>query len=143
MRTIIPKAVKRAIVSQHDSNDCGAASLLSVIRYYQGDSNLERLKIASGTTKNGTTLLGLKEALAELDIQADGYMGSIEELKKEKRPSILHVTIDNSFNHYVVCYGFEGSRFHIVDPLVGYKPLDEETLARLWESKKLLLVESV
>lgn len=141
MHTTVPKSLKCAIVSQHDSNDCGAACLLSIIKYYKGDSNLESLKIESGTTKNGTTLLGLKEALSQHNIQSDGYLGTIEELKKEKRPAILHVTIDNSFNHYVVCYGFKDEKFHIIDPLIGYDSVDEKTLENIWESKKLLLIE--
>jgi len=142
LHTPIPKSIRKAIVSQHDSNDCGAACLLSIVKFYKGYSNLERLKIASGTTKNGTTLLGLKEALENFKIKSNGYIGTIEELKKEKRPSILHVTIDNSFNHYVVCYGFNGSRFHIIDPLIGYQAVNQKSLEEIWESKKLLLIES-
>jgi ATP-binding cassette subfamily B protein len=62
MQAAIPKRLKKAVVSQYDSNDCGAACLLSILKFYGINENLEILKAVSGTTKNGTTLLGLQEA---------------------------------------------------------------------------------
>ena len=39
------------IVLQEGSKDCGAASLLSIIRYYGGDISLDRLIDMTKTTK--------------------------------------------------------------------------------------------
>ena len=56
------KRIKKSVVLQHDQNDCGVACLLSLIRYYGGNQSLEKLREYSGTTRQGTTLLGLYQA---------------------------------------------------------------------------------
>ena len=45
---------KKLIVLQEGNKDCGAASLLSVIRYYGGDISLDRLIELTKTNKEGT-----------------------------------------------------------------------------------------
>lgn len=143
MQALVPKDIKKAVVSQHDSNDCGAACLVSVLRFYGKNENLEKVKSLSGTTKNGTTLLGLQEAFLGFDIKSNGYQAEITDLKSEKNPAILHVTIDNSYNHYIVCFGFKNGQFNIVDPLSGFTRLDSVELEKIWKSRKLLLIEEV
>lgn len=54
------KRIEKTIVLQHDASDCGVACLLSLIRYYDGEISLAGLREISGTTKQGTTLLGLR-----------------------------------------------------------------------------------
>ena len=41
---------KNYIVLQENNSDCGAASLLSIIRYYGGDMSLDRLTEITKTT---------------------------------------------------------------------------------------------
>ena len=45
--------------------------LLSLIQYYGGSNNLEKLRELSGTTKQGTTLLGLYQAANKLGFTVD------------------------------------------------------------------------
>ena len=45
---------KNLIVLQEGNKDCGAACLLSIIRYYGGDISLERLINLTKTDKEGT-----------------------------------------------------------------------------------------
>nr|MBP6756349.1 hypothetical protein [Bacteroidia bacterium] len=49
-------------VLQHDMSDCGVACLLSIIKYYNGSGSLERLRELSGTSIQGTSMLGLQQA---------------------------------------------------------------------------------
>jgi len=51
---------------QHDQSDCGVACLRSVLRYFDSDASLERLREMSGTTQQGTTMLGLLQAAQTL-----------------------------------------------------------------------------
>jgi len=53
------KELQQTFTLQHDHSDCGVACLLSLIQYYGGSNHLEKLRELSGTTKQGTTLLGL------------------------------------------------------------------------------------
>ena len=58
----IEKTAAKTLVRQQDQSDCGVACLASIIRYYGGQANLERLRELSGTSRQGTTLLGLYQA---------------------------------------------------------------------------------
>ena len=53
------KHIEKTHTLQLDQSDCGVACLLSVIKLYEGNNSLEKLRELSGTTKQGTTMLGL------------------------------------------------------------------------------------
>jgi ATP-binding cassette subfamily B protein len=71
---------EKTFVLQHDETDCGAACLLSLIRYYGGDSSLAYLREISGTSMQGTTLLGLYQAAGKMGFKADGCEADIDAL---------------------------------------------------------------
>lgn len=65
------KELNKTFVLQHDASDCGVACLLSIIiRYYGGSTTLQYLRELSGTTKQGTTLLGLYQAAGQVGFDA-------------------------------------------------------------------------
>ena len=57
-KSILQRA-EQAFIHQKDQSDCGVACLASVIQFYGGEQKLEHVRELSGTTKTGTTLLGL------------------------------------------------------------------------------------
>ena len=73
------KHLQQTFTQQHDQSDCGVACLLSIIQYYEGSNNLEKLRELSGTTKQGTTLLGLYQAANKLGF-TDSCGHSFQEL---------------------------------------------------------------
>ena len=71
-------------VLQQGASDCGVACLLSIIRFYGGDSTLEHLRELSGTSIQGTSLLGLQQAATKLGFQAEAFeVEDLEVFKKE------------------------------------------------------------
>lgn len=58
--------IQSSIELQQDQSDCGVACLLSVIKYYGGNSSIETIRKLSGTNITGTTLLGLYQAATSL-----------------------------------------------------------------------------
>ncbi|MCF6348902.1 MAG: cysteine peptidase family C39 domain-containing protein, partial [Flavobacteriaceae bacterium] len=132
------KLLNKSLVLQHDQSDCGVACLLSVINYYEGDNSLEKLRELSGTTKQGTTLLGLYQAANELGFTANGNEADIQALIDHKEPLILHVVIDERLQHYLVCYGYENGKFKIGDPAKGITTYTKEELEKIWKSKTCL-----
>ena len=56
---------KNFIVLQHGNKDCGAAALLSIIRYYGGDMSLERIIEMTKTGKDGTNFYNISLAAVE------------------------------------------------------------------------------
>lgn len=134
------KHLKKNHVVQHDASDCGVACLLSIIRFHGGDASLDELRRQSGTHKQGTTLLGLYQAAETLGFDASGKEGTIEHLKKNKEPLILHVVTPEQRSHYMVCYGWEKDRFVIGDPAEGIVFLTEEELSSQWISRACMVL---
>ncbi len=123
---------------QHDSSDCGAACLASVTRYWGGSCTIECIRNASGTTQYGATMLGLYQAAAKLGIEATGYEASVDDIISYKGILILHIRLPEGLEHYVVCYGFENSRFVIWDPAKGIDYYSVDHLKSVWHSRKCL-----
>lgn len=138
--------LRNSIVYQQDQSDCGVACLLSIIKYYGGNSTLEILRKLSGTNITGTTLLGLYQAANSLGFNTEGCEADLATLFKHPCPVILHVLIDDKLEHYVVCYGtkvIENNElvFIIGDPANGIVYFKESELSTIWKSKICLTLE--
>ena len=92
------KELNKTFVLQHDASDCGVACLLSIIRYYGGSTTLQYLRELSGTTKQGTTLLGLYQAAGQVGFDAKGCETDILSLKEHGSPVILHLVLDGNLS---------------------------------------------
>jgi ATP-binding cassette, subfamily C, bacteriocin exporter len=123
---------------QHDRSDCGVACLSSIIQFYHGFVAIEKLRELSGTTQQGTTLLGLYQGAQKCGFDTEGGQAGTDYLKTRKNPCIIHVVSDEVLQHYVVCYGFKNGRFSIGDPAVGMVSYSEEQLKAIWQSQCLL-----
>ena len=64
--------MKKYIVKQEDEFDCGACSLLSIIKYYDGYVPLEVIKIDTLTNEMGTNLYNIKTASIKYGFDASG-----------------------------------------------------------------------
>jgi ATP-binding cassette subfamily B protein len=130
--------IRKCSVLQHDSTDCGAACLVSLIKYFGGESTIEKIRNLSGTSQSGASLLGLYQAAQKSGMDATGYEASIKDIINYNNVLILHVTPEEGYEHYIINYGFAEGRFIIWDPAVGLKFLSEEELNKIWISKKCL-----
>jgi len=135
------KKIKKTLKLQLDQSDCGVACLKSIVKYYGGDISLEKLREMSGTSKQGTTLLGLYQVANQIGFTAEGNEADIQALIDHGKPVILHLTIENKLQHYVVCYGFENNMFIIGDPAKGIINYNQEELEKVWVSKACLTLE--
>jgi ATP-binding cassette subfamily B protein len=132
------KLITKTHILQHDQSDCGVACLLSLIQYYGGSNTLEKLRELSGTTKQGTTLLGLYQTANSIGFTAEGNEADTQALIDHASPLILHVVIEEKLQHYVVCYGFKDNKFIIGDPGKGIVYYTKEELESVWVSKSCL-----
>lgn len=135
------KHLQQTFTLQHDQSDCGVACLLSLIQYYGGSNYLEKLRELSGTTKQGTTLLGLFQAANQIGFSAEGNEADLQAIIDHKEPLILHVVIEERLQHYVVCYGYKNGKFIIGDPSKGITTYTKEELERIWKSKTCLTLK--
>ncbi|WP_428231167.1 peptidase domain-containing ABC transporter [Flavobacterium sp.] len=137
------KHIEKTYVLQLDQSDCGVACLLSIIKLNHGNQSLEKLREISGTTKEGATMLGLYQAANQLGFTAEGCEADIQALIDHKQPVILHVSIENRLQHYVVCYQYnEKKGFLIGDPAKGISTLSIAELEKIWISKTCLTLET-
>ncbi len=105
---------------------------------------IERIRELSGTSAEGTTLLGLYQAAQELDLHAEGYQATIEQLRTLENPAILHVVKNNAALHFLVCYVYDEKKdtFLVSDPAErALKSIPSDELEQMWESHTLLLVK--
>ena len=135
------KLIKKTFQLQHDQSDCGVACLKTLVQYYGGDISLEKLRGLSGTSKQGTTLLGLYQVANQIGFSAEGNEADIQALVDHGKPAVLHVTVDNQLQHYVICYGIEKDVFIIGDPARGIVHYTKEELEKIWVSKACLTIE--
>ena len=136
------KHIEKTHTLQLDQSDCGVACLMSIIKLNGGSNSIEKLRELSGTTKQGTTMLGLYQVANKIGFIAEGCEADIQALIDHKQPVILHVVIENQLQHYVVCYLYdEKLGFLIGDPAKGIYYLSEAALDKIWVSKSCLTLK--
>jgi ATP-binding cassette, subfamily C, bacteriocin exporter len=133
------KAIRKSYVKQQDQSDCGVACMVSLVRFFGGDCSLESLREASGTNKQGTTLLGLYQTAQVIGLQAEPLEATeTTQLKSLNSPAILHVVLEEKRQHYVIYHGFLNGKYILLDPDKGLVFMELAELDLLWKSKALL-----
>ncbi|MHA8103958.1 peptidase domain-containing ABC transporter [Aquirufa nivalisilvae] len=134
---------KPFIIKQQGQSDCGVSCLLSIIRYYGGNSSFEYLRRISGTTLHGTSMLGLKQAAQRMNLDAEAF--EVEDFsvfnKEAIFPCILHIHMEGNLEHFIICFkapSNESIHYIIGDPASGIEFWTEEKLLLHWKSKTLL-----
>lgn len=125
-------------VLQASEEDCGAACLASICKYYGRILSITRSREAVGTGQLGTTLLGLKRGSESLGFNARSVKASQEALDKIKElplPAVIHW----KGYHWVVLYGRRGRKYVIADPAAGLRYLKKQELTAAWNGIMLLL----
>jgi ABC-type bacteriocin/lantibiotic exporter with double-glycine peptidase domain len=136
------KHIEKTHTLQLDQSDCGVACLMSLVKLYGGTNSIEKLRELSGTTRQGTTMLGLYQVANKIGFTAEGCEADINALIEHKQPVILHVVIENQLQHYVVCYEYDNEKgFLIGDPAKGIYYLSKNELDKIWISKSCLTLE--
>jgi ABC-type bacteriocin/lantibiotic exporter with double-glycine peptidase domain len=128
------------IILQHSEEDCGAACLATISKYYGRIFTLTRIREAVGTGSRGTTLLGLRRGAEVLGFHARSAQATpkmIEHLKGVPLPAIIHW----KGNHWVVLYRQRGKKYTIADPAVGIRYLKHEELLAGWQNGVMLLLQ--
>jgi ABC-type bacteriocin/lantibiotic exporter with double-glycine peptidase domain len=131
--------MKYQIVLQHSEEDCGAASIATIAKYYGRTFTLNRVREAVGTGSRGTSLLGLKRGAEVLGFNARQVKASsqlIDQLDQIPLPAIIHW----KGYHWVVLYGQKAKKYVIADPGVGIRYLSRQELMAGWGNGVMLLL---
>ena len=132
--------MKYPVVLQHSEEDCGAACLATVAKYYGRTFTLPHLRSVSGTGQQGTTLLGLKQGAEAVGFNARTVRADpniLDEIDQVPLPLIIHW----QGYHWVVLYGYQRQNYIIADPALGILHLSKEELVAGWNDWVCLLIE--
>lgn len=125
-------------VLQFSEEDCGAACLVTICRYYGHFLSVNKSREAVGTGQLGTTLLGLKRGSEHLGFNTRAVKAApaiIDRIKEIQLPAIIHWR----GYHWVILYGKQGRKYVIADPAVGVRYINREELATAWNGVMLLI----
>ncbi|GAB4386194.1 MAG: peptidase domain-containing ABC transporter [Elainellaceae cyanobacterium] len=127
-------------VLQHSEEDCGAACLATVAKYYGRTYTISRIREAVGTGSRGTTLLGLYRGAETLGFNVRQVKASpqiFDRLNQVPLPAIIHW----KGTHWVVLYGQKRGKYVVADPGLGICYLSKQELMQGWSNGIMLLLE--
>lgn len=130
-------------IKQRDVTDCGAASLASVSEFYKLKLPVSKIRQIAGTDQKGTNVLGMIKAAEQLGFDAKGVKGTIDALSKIPLPTIAHVIVNETLQHYVVIYKIDKDKIKYMDPADGeFHIISVSGFAKMWTGVLILLVPS-
>ncbi|MBL9038995.1 MAG: ATP-binding cassette domain-containing protein [Archangium sp.] len=105
---------KRPIVLQHEEMDCGAACMSMVTQFYGRHVTVASFRSLVQVSKDGASMLALKQAASHVGFEAIGVMASLKGLEGLRLPFIALCEY-----HFVVVYEFDDKRVKVGDPAMG------------------------
>ncbi len=123
-------------VAQYDQMDCGPACLSMISNHYGNPMPMQFLRDKSFITREGVSLLGIKEAAENVGFETLPAKMDVENLSNDLLPAILHW----NQNHFVVLKKVSTHLFtrkktyKIADPGHGFITLAEDKVKQSWYS---------
>lgn len=111
----------KVVVKQQDIRDCGAACLLSIVKYYGGNLSLEKIKLDCCISSTGISAFNIIEASKKYGFASKGIKLSYEDLLNSKVifPCIAYTELKNGLKHYIVIYKKFNNYLLVMDPAKG------------------------
>lgn len=136
------KIKKYPFIKQSSSRTCAVASLQMIIKYYKGYVSSNYLEEITHTTKSGTTAFHLIEAAKQIGFESKGLKLELKDLENIPLPCIVHVTLNNSFNHYMVLYEINKSKKYLViaDPSKNISKYSFSEFDKIWNRVAITLI---
>ncbi|HVE76042.1 MAG TPA: cysteine peptidase family C39 domain-containing protein, partial [Actinomycetota bacterium] len=122
-------------VQQLEISDCGAACLAMALQYHGRLAELEEVRRATGSGRDGVDALGLVNAARLFGLQARGVSLDLDALGHLEPGSILHW----EFNHFVVFEKLTRKGVVVVDPAMGRRHISMEQFNRSFTGVAILL----
>ena len=122
------------IIKQRDLKDCGACSLLSIIKHYKGYVPLEKIRLDTYTTKDGTTAYHLINAAKKYGFDSYGAKIDSDTLFNQNilMPCIAHLNLKNGITHFVVLYKISKNKLLVMDPGKGKVTMTKTEFLDVW-----------
>lgn len=113
---------------QAESKDCGPTCIKIIARHYGKQINTQQIRSLSETTREGSSLLGLSEAIEKMGFRSLGVKLTYESLAEATLPCIAHWNTD----HYVVVYRIKKDVVYVSDPAYGLIRYHKQEFIKNW-----------
>lgn len=113
---------------QTESKDCGPTCIKIIAKHYGKIINTQQLRSLSETTREGSSLLGLSDAVESVGFKSLGTRLSFKKLLEAPLPCIVHW----NKNHYVVLYKIKKNTIYISDPAHGLITFTKKEFITHW-----------
>ena len=133
----------RNIVHQAYDYSCGSAALTTLLNGYLGRKFAEK-QVMDGllrfgeydkiVERRGFSMLDMKRLATALGHEANGFKGTLSELKKLDHPAIVAIHYMN-FKHFVIIKKYKEGRFFVADPALGNLSFPEAKFDEIWDKK--------
>lgn len=132
---------KEYVIRQRDARDCGVCCLLSIIKYYGGYIPIEKIRIDTRTSNDGTTALNIIKASSTYGLDGKGIKTNYNELLNSAQilPIIAHIKTKNNMFHFIVIYKITKDKVTIMDPAKGYIKYSKKEFLNLWTGICIIL----
>lgn len=113
---------------QTEAKDCGPTCIKIIAKHYGKIINTQQLRTLSETTREGSSLLGLSEAIEKMGFRSLGVKLTFIKLLEASLPCIVHW----NKNHYVVVYKIKKGVVYISDPAHGLITYAKDEFIKHW-----------
>jgi len=113
---------------QTEAKDCGPTCVKMIAKHYGKLINTQQLRTLSETTREGSSLLGLSDAVESIGFKSLGVKLTYKKLLEAPLPCIAHW----NKNHYVVVYKIKKNVVFISDPAHGLLSYTKEEFISRW-----------
>ncbi len=113
---------------QTEAKDCGPTCIKIIAKHYGKLINTQQLRSLSETTREGSSLLGLSDAVESVGFKSLGVKLSYKKLLEATLPCIVHW----NKNHYVVLYKRKKDTIYISDPAHGLITFTKQEFIQHW-----------
>lgn len=113
---------------QTEAKDCGPTCIKIITKHYGKNINTQQLRSLSETTREGSSLLGLSDAVESVGFKSLGIKLAFNKLLEAPLPCIVHW----NKNHYVVLYKIKKDKVYISDPAHGLITFTKQEFIQHW-----------
>lgn len=117
---------------QHGIKDCGVTCLYNIIKYYNGNISMSKLRRLTKTNENGTNVYNIVNASNSLGLKAEAYKCEFNDLSNIKLPIIAHIKLDNKFDHFVILEKINNEKIIVQDLIRGKVVYDDISFKKEW-----------
>lgn len=140
----------RSIVRQQYDYSCGSAALASLLTHHYEIPKTEQEVFKQmwehgnqeAIMRLGFSMFDMKQYLASIGIEADGYRVPLDKLASTGVPAITLINT-NGYKHFVIIKGIRGEDVLVGDPALGVNAVSRAKFEEMWEGVVFVIREKV